>query len=448
MTFYTFANATTSIPLANLDANFATPITLGNTAVTINGTFSSIGNLTLNNATIASGNSTVTKETVTTITSPAATNLTIQSAGTTAMTIDTSQNVGIGTTSPSYKLDVSQNTSGGTSIQIQNPNATANSNAGYIARTNNGNEYIQLIGYAQASGYLQFNNATGGVVETVNSQPLAFWTNATERMRIDSSGNLLVGTTSVLFGSNTQISVKGNSTNNAALVGVSHSDGSVTGYFNTYGGTLNIGSYTNSSFTFNTNNAERMRIDSSGNLLVGTTAQLSTEKFRVESSASWAVAFRTTHNTSGDINLYLEMGSNTNNTSSYFINASTTGVGGKFYVYGNGNVQNFNNSYGAISDVSLKENIVDATPKLADLMQVQIRNYNFKTDETKTKQIGVVAQELETVFPSMIETDKDGIKGVKYSVFVPMLIKALQELSAKVDAQAAEITALKAKVGA
>ena len=106
MTFYTFANATTSIPLANLDANFATPITLGNTAVTINGTFSSIGNLTLNNATIASGNSTVTKETVTTITSPAATNLTIQSAGTTAMTIDTSQNVGIGTSSPSYKLSV------------------------------------------------------------------------------------------------------------------------------------------------------------------------------------------------------------------------------------------------------------------------------------------------------------------------------------------------------
>jgi hypothetical protein len=58
MTFYTFANATSAIPLANLDANFATPITLGNTAVTINGTFSSIGNLTLNNANIASVSST------------------------------------------------------------------------------------------------------------------------------------------------------------------------------------------------------------------------------------------------------------------------------------------------------------------------------------------------------------------------------------------------------
>ena len=58
MTFYTFANATSAIPLANLDANFATPITLGNTAVTINGTFTNIGNLTLNNANIASVSST------------------------------------------------------------------------------------------------------------------------------------------------------------------------------------------------------------------------------------------------------------------------------------------------------------------------------------------------------------------------------------------------------
>jgi hypothetical protein len=114
----------------------------------------------------------------------------------------------------------------------------------------------------------------------------------------------------------------------------------------------------------------------------------------------------------------------------------------------NGNLQNYNNSYGAISDVSLKENIVDATPKLADLAKVQIRNFNFKADQTKTKQIGVVAQELETVFPSMVEECEDGTKSVKYSIFVPMLIKAIQELNTLVTTQAAEIAALKAKVGA
>jgi len=112
-------------------------------------------------------------------------------------------------------------------------------------------------------------------------------------------------------------------------------------------------------------------------------------------------------------------------------------------IYGNGNVQNANNSYGAISDASLKENIVDATPKLADLLKIQVRNFNLKDDETKLKQLGVVAQELETVFPNMVDTDKDGFKGVKYSVFVPMLIKAVQELSAKSDALEAKLAALK-----
>jgi len=115
--------------------------------------------------------------------------------------------------------------------------------------------------------------------------------------------------------------------------------------------------------------------------------------------------------------------------SAYHVPTTTT----RFQVLDSGNVQNTNNSYGAISDVSLKENIVDATPKLNDLMNVKIRQFNLKNDENKTKQIGVIAQELEEVFPSMIETDIDGIKGVKYSVFVPMLIKALQELKTEFD---------------
>jgi hypothetical protein len=114
----------------------------------------------------------------------------------------------------------------------------------------------------------------------------------------------------------------------------------------------------------------------------------------------------------------------------------------RLQIANNGNVTNANNSYGAISDVKLKENIVDASPKLADLMQVKVRNYNLIGDTTK--QIGVVAQELETVFPAMVDEtpdkDEEGndlgttTKSVKYSVFVPMLIKAIQELKAEFDA--------------
>jgi hypothetical protein len=144
----------------------------------------------------------------------------------------------------------------------------------------------------------------------------------------------------------------------------------------------------------------------------------------------------------------------TNGTFTAFLYFNEGAGAARFQVLDSGNVQNTNNSYGAISDVKLKENIADATPKLDKLMQVKVRNYNLKSDQTH-KQIGVIAQELEEVFPAMVEqfNDKDGdgndlgttTKAVKYSVFVPMLIKAIQELNAKVDAQAVEIATLKGK---
>lgn len=144
------------------------------------------------------------------------------------------------------------------------------------------------------------------------------------------------------------------------------------------------------------------------------------------------------------------------NPGGYTYEGGSGGGSRTFAVNSNGNVQNSNNSYGSLSDAKLKENITDATPKLESLMRVKIRNFNLIADEAKTKQIGVVAQELEEIFPSMIEehidytfesyvredgvTDSKGIptgtvtKEVKYSVFVPMLVKAIQELNAKVTA--------------
>jgi serine acetyltransferase len=126
----------------------------------------------------------------------------------------------------------------------------------------------------------------------------------------------------------------------------------------------------------------------------------------------------------------------------------------RFIVQDSGNVQNTNNSYGAVSDIKLKENIVDCSPKLEDLCKVKIRQYNLKSDQTH-KQIGVIAQELEQVFAGMVEesTDRDEsgddlgtkTKTVKYSVFVPMLIKAIQEQQAIITALTTRITALEAK---
>jgi hypothetical protein len=196
---------------------------------------------------------------------------------------------------------------------------------------------------------------------------------------------------------------------------------------------------------FSTNSTERMRVDASGRLLIGVTSATDQgTRLGITNTADTSVVatFSNQHNVSGDGAGAFYLGANCNDTSSVYVNGSLFGVGVTFKIFGNGNMVNSNNSYGSLSDIKLKENIVDATPKLANLMQVKVRNYNLIN--STTKQIGVIAQELETVFPSMIDESRDKddegndlgttTKSVKYSVFVPMLIKAIQELKTEFDA--------------
>ncbi len=220
--------------------------------------------------------------------------------------------------------------------------------------------------------------------------------------------------------------------------------------------------------------AERMRITSGGFLKASNEAvyaNIGATFHEMINGVAGSVALWMGHTSSTPYGLRINFsGGAPNNTTNYFINASDTS-GTKFQVYSNGNVVNTNNSYGAISDIKLKENIVDATPKLDDLMQVKIRNYNLIGEETK--QLGVVAQELEEVFPALVsespdfeeqevpQLDENGqdvldengdvvmttekvdlgttTKSVKYSVFVPMLIKAVQELKAEIETLKSQI---------
>jgi hypothetical protein len=138
-----------------------------------------------------------------------------------------------------------------------------------------------------------------------------------------------------------------------------------------------------------------------------------------------------------------------NDATRYFM-ACTDSVTTRAVIRSNGGFESAVNSYGGISDVKLKENIVDASDKLEDLKRVRIRNYNLIGSDVK--QIGVIAQELETVFPSMVEETIDldennneldtTTKNVKYSVFVPILIKALQEQQTIIEDLQARIETL------
>ena len=311
-------------------------------------------------------------------------------------------------------------------------------------------------------------STSSGLITTADtSGVLALQTAGTTALTINASQNVGVGVTPSAWSSGKAIEIGslGNAFwNNDA----SENHLTTNAYYNAgwkFGGTGYAQKLTTEagSYQFNVSTAsgtagnaitftQAMTLDASGRLLLGTTSAIDSETgLGVVNSTSGnpVTAFRNSRNTSGDVCSKLFVGSNCQNTSSYLLQGGVFGVANVIYIFGNGNVVNTNNSYGALSDVKLKENIVDATPKLADLMQVKVRNYNLIG--STTKQIGVVAQELETVFPAMIDESPDKSaegndlgttsKSVKYSVFVPMLIKAIQEQQVIIESLKARLDA-------
>jgi hypothetical protein len=137
----------------------------------------------------------------------------------------------------------------------------------------------------------------------------------------------------------------------------------------------------------------------------------------------------------------------------YGLHSATSTANGttSFVVWTNGNVVNTNNSYGAISDIKLKENIVDANSQWSDIKALQVRNYNFKEGQTHT-QIGLIAQEVELVSPGLVnespDRDAEGndlgtvTKSVNYSVLYMKAVKALQEAMERIEALEAKVAAL------
>ena len=221
--------------------------------------------------------------------------------------------------------------------------------------------------------------------------------------------------------------------------------------------------------------SERIRISADGlvginnstpaaQLCIGTgiTTNVSTGGYQLTVNSSYGnpVEFRAAGTGYGGAGPLVLSGDRDANTGWYFLQGKANCASGatpttNLIIYANGNIQNTNNSYGAISDIKLKENIVDATPKLENILKLRIVNFNLIDDQSKTKQIGVIAQEVEEVFPGVVETVQDHTdqgemldtytKNVKYSVFVPMLIKAMQEQHVIIEELRARIVQLEAK---
>ncbi len=122
----------------------------------------------------------------------------------------------------------------------------------------------------------------------------------------------------------------------------------------------------------------------------------------------------------------------------------------------NGNIVNINNSYGSLSDAKLKENIVNAGSQWEDFKAMQVRKYNFKeeTGQQTHTQIGLIAQEVELVSPGLVsespDRDEEGndlgtvTKSVNYSVLYMKAVKALQEAMERIETLEAKVAALEA----
>jgi hypothetical protein len=86
------------------------------------------------------------------------------------------------------------------------------------------------------------------------------------------------------------------------------------------------------------------------------------------------------------------------------------------------------------SDRRLKQDIVDAEPMLARLMQLPFRRYHYKDAPDVRPEFGVIAQEVESLFPDLVATGEDGMKTVGYTSFATIACKALQEYKTRTDA--------------
>jgi hypothetical protein len=167
--------------------------------------------------------------------------------------------------------------------------------------------------------------------------------------------------------------------------------------------------YTGTSYT------ESIRIDTSGNLLVARTSTLDASKFAIgfDGINANAIALNDTASANG----------------SGFI---------RFYTGGTvrGSITNNNNTgvlYNVTSDQRLKENIQDADSSSSLIDSLQVRKFDWKENNLHQR-YGFIAQELVTVAPEAVHqpTDTEEMMAVDYSKLVPMLVKEVQSLRARV----------------
>ena len=313
------------------------------------------------------------------------------------MRITSGGNVGIGTTSPSDKLTISDSLP---FISVIGTSVGGTGVFGYKIKDGSGNQVVDFS-YNSATG----ENKIGGLQSYVFP---TFYSGGSERMRITSSGNVGIGTSSPstichLYKASFPILTIQSSSYQSSL-GI-----------DTTSGNLVLNNESNASLSFNTNATERMRITSSGNVLLGTTdtgfnaRQLI--RFDASGTSTNGLAI---WNGGGSGAVYVAF-ANSGGGFTGTITQNSTGV-----------------SYNTTSDYRLKEDLKSI--KGLELIS-KIKVYDFKWKNENSRMDGVIAHELQEVIPYAVTGEKDGkqMQQVDYSKLVPILVQAIQELKAEIE---------------
>jgi hypothetical protein len=275
-------------------------------------------------------------------------------------------------------------------------------------------------------------SGAGGVITTAdNTGILNLKTAGTTAVTVDASQNVGIGTSSpvndagyktltVNGTSGGQVSFKAND----AIIGSIYSTSTV----------LNLATGTSIPLVLQTNGSERMRIDSNGNVLVGTTTVLSAGKIGAVFAG----------NTQNGLELKNTFASNSGSFE-VFIN-SAGAVAGSINHTGATTV-----SYATSSDYRLKENVLPMVGALAKIAQLKPVTYTWKQDGLDGQ--GFIAHELQAVVPDAVVGEKDAVdaegnpkyQGVDTSFLVATLTAAIQEQQTIINDLKARVTALEAK---
>jgi hypothetical protein len=294
---------------------------------------------------------------------------------------------------------------------------------------------------------LNATTTTGLVTSADNSGSLQLATNnGTTAVTIDTSQNVGIGTTSPVNTASAKVltiydAIEPRIQFQNSTTGTTSTDGSTIAVA---GADLFINNRENGNQLFFVNGAERMRIDSSGALCVGRTTSLyGTEKLHVYNTSNVATFWADTTSDLGAVFVrHQRAGGGLTGAMIQFVNSSGS-------VVGSINSTSSATSYVTSSDYRLKDNIAPMTGALAVVGQLKPCTYTWKADGSAGQ--GFIAHELAEVCPDAVTGEKDAVnedgsikpQGIDTSFLVATLTAAIQELNAKVDAQALEIQALK-----